>query len=330
MKGLRAAMCALLLVVGAVSWLTTAGTDPRLGLLITGSAGEYLFSFPQGEQFMFVRFGGTNASFSILTGTTLYDDICAVFAGGLFAGYQTTGVGLLDREIAFADPGSFGNLFVAGETLARFSFASETGVVNQRFEITEELLEESFAYVQFVVGEFDGELWLEVLNGELVEPLVVSPRLRLASYSVPAGGGGEVGDAPGTVTMTITNDGPGSFTGPVQCGIGLSYGTNWIPEWCTLFCDTCLANVTLGPGESGTYEVAIPVIPISAVDALRKRELLWTGYMDPDPGQDYIGVHLCIGNGHWCLFVPFQEVAKTTAMRKVALGGGQEAPGAQP
>jgi len=262
--GVSLAFCAA--VLGSL-----AASDPTLGLLITGPSGNFLFSFPQGTPYMLVEFGGGGASLQILTGTTLYEDVCVIFSSGLFSGYQVTGVGLLDRGISFDAPGDFGNTFLAGETLASFSFTPESGTATERFEVADDGLGESYAYVQFVVPDAPGDLWIKVLNGELVLP-EGEPELQLVSYEGPAGGGGAVGQTPTVVTVTIKNVGSVQFTGPLDFSIGLSYAANWIPEWCTIFSNASLGVVILEPGAVGTYDLTIPAVPITAVEALERRE----------------------------------------------------------
>ena len=304
----------LLLLLPLLAVVALGNGDVTLGLVVSDGATDYLFAFPETEEYMFVLFGGSNASFGILTETSLFSDTCGILATGLFDGFQTTGVGLLDRGITFEGLGSLGNDFEVGDVLASFSFTTDDGTMTERFEITDVDYEDGFAFVQFLIDQVGGELWIEVLNGFLIDD--GGPILRMTGYDVPAGAGGSAGFEPITIEVTIQNFGDEPFAGPVDCAIGLSYATNWIPEWCTNYIESCLGNVALAPGEAGTYEVTIPAIPQSAIEELRKREEIWTGYEDPDPGQDYIGVHLCMNETHWCVFVPFEEQFNTTAMRK--------------
>lgn len=314
MKHRTRTLCVLLLLLGVA--VCAMADDVTLGLVVSDGANDYVFAFPETEEYMFVQFGGNNASFGILTDTSLFSDVCGILATGLFDGFQTTGIGLLDRGISFEGHGRLGNDFQVGETLATFSFSTENGVMTERFEISDDV-DGGYAFVQFLIDQVGGDLWIDVLNGYLLED--GGPILRMTSYDLPeppAGGGGAIGQVPATIQVTIQNFGDETFSGPVDCAIGLSYATNWIPEWCTNYVEGCLGEVTLEPGEAGTYEVTIPAIPQSAIEELRKREEIWTGYEDPDPGQDYIGVHLCMNETHWCVFVPFEEQFNTTAMRK--------------
>ena len=314
MKHPKRILCVLLFLLGATI-CTSAGDDVTLGLVISDGLNDYVFAFPSTEEYMYVLFGGENATFGILTDTSLYSDMCGILAEGLFDGFQTTGVGLLDRGITLDGLGSLGNEFQTGDILASFSFSTDSGVISERFEIANVDYDDGYAFVQFLIDEVGGDLWIEVLNGFLVE----QPRgstLRMISYSFPGGGGGTVGYDPITVELVIQNVGDMPFSGPVDCAVGLSYATNWVPEWCTTYCDVCLGSVTLAPGELGIYEVTIPAIPRSSIEELRRREEIWTGYVDPDPDQDYIGVHLCMGDSRWCVFVPYEEQFRTVAMRK--------------
>jgi len=322
MKNTLRLTCSLLIIICASVVSALPSDDVTLGLMISGTSGDYLFSFSQEEEFMFVKFGGTQASFGILTATSLFEDLCAVFAGESFAGYQTTGVGLLDRGIAFGAPGEFQHLWVAGDTVASFSFSTEGGTVSERFEITDSDVEDKYAYVQFVLEEVIGDLWIEVLNGQLVLPAPPppeEPKLRLLSFSGPAGGGGAAGQTPQQVVIEIVNSGNVPFSGPIECAIGLAYSTDWIPEWFTNFSDAVLGTVSLNPGEVGTYEVTVPVIPVRAIEELRRRQGLFTSYVDPDPDQDYIGLHLCMNKQHWCVFLPFRDQTQTAITRKPKL-----------
>lgn len=314
MKHLERTLCILLLLLSVVI-CATADDDVTLGLMVSDGVSDYIFTFPDTEDYMFVLFGGDDASFGILTDTSLFSDTCGIFAEGLFDGFQTTGVGLLDRGITFGALGDLGNEFQTGDILATFSFTTANGVITERFEITDVDVEDGYAFVQFLIDQVGGNLWIEVLNGFLVEQ-PEGANLRMVSYDLPAGGGGSAGYDPITIQLIIQNTGGLPFSGPVECAVGLSYATNWIPEWCTTYCDVCLGNITLAPGEIGTYEVTIPAIPQTAIEELRKREDVWTSYVDPDPGQDYIGVHLCMGESQWCVFVPFEERFNITAMRK--------------
>ena len=315
MRILREVLCILLVVLCVSTLHTIAEELVNLGLLVTGPSGNYLFSFPDNEEYMFVRFGGNQASFQIRTDTTLYQDFAGVLASGVFEGYQTTGVGLLDRGIMFGQPGSYGHVFVAGSSLATLSFSTNSGAVSEQFEVTDEGLDDSYAYVQFNLDDIPGEIWIEVLNGHLMVPLG-EPEINLISFGLPAGGGGAFGELPESVSITLKNESETPFSGPIGCAIGLSYAVNWIPEWCTTYSKT-RGSISLGPGEEETYVVEIPVAPISAVEALRMREIYWSScYVDPDPGQDYIGVVVTVNDAQWCIFVPFQDQTYTAATKK--------------
>jgi len=315
MKVLREVLCILLVVLCASTLHTAAEELVSLGLLVSGPTGDYLFSFPDNEEYMFVRFGGDQASFQIHTDTALYQDIAGIIASGIFEGYQTTGVGLLDRGIMFGQPGSFGHVFVADSSLATLTFTTDGGAVSERFEIPDEGVDDGYAYVHFNFDDIPGEIWIEVLNGQLIAP-PEEPEISLISFGLPAGGGGAFGVTPESISITMKNKSETPFSGPIDCAIGLSYATNWIPEWCTTYSKT-RGFVTLGPGEEATYVVEIPVAPISAVEALRMREIYWSScYVDPDPGQDYIGILVTVNDSQRCIFVPFQDQTYTAATKK--------------
>lgn len=295
---------------------TLAVEGETLGMLITGESGEYLFSFPESEDYIMFKFGGNNAGFSVLTATRLYEDILDVFSQGLFAGRQTTGVGLLDREMWFDSAAGFQEQFVAGETLATFSFSTSGGVASAHFEIADEKQDDDYAYVQLSLGTVTGEMWVEVLNGVLVSPMIDEPKLKLIGYDTPAGGGGAAGQTLQQIQITIQNVSDMPFVGPIECEIGLSYAMNWIPEWDTVFSRPDFGQILLAPGGISTLNVDVPPVPVSAIEVLRKRSGFWTGYVDPDPEQDYIGVHLCMNGQHWCVFLPFTDHTQTVATRK--------------
>ena len=314
MRTYTVSICVLLLAMGMGLPAIAAG-DVTLGLVVSDGVQDYIFEFPDSEEFMFVQFGGDDASFGILTDTSLFNDLCSVAAQSLFEGFQTTGVGLLDRGITFGGSGLLNQEFRTGETLASFSFSTSEGIMSERFEITDADLDGGYAFVQFLIDQVGGNLWIEILNGYLLEP--EDPELKMISYSSdPAGGGGAVGDGLGSIVVEIQNTGNVPFIGEVRCAIGLSYATNWVPEWCTNYCEVCIQGVSLAPGEVGTYKVDIPMVPTQALEELRRREQIWTGYVDPDPGQDYVGVSLCMGKKQWCLFVPFSPLHEFTAMKK--------------
>jgi len=316
MEAFRCSVRAILITVALVGVCSLAQAgDVDLGLLIVGPSGDYMFTFSHDEQYMLLRFGGDGAAFDILTDTTLYQDLCSVFATGIFEGYQTTGVGLLDREVVFGSPGGLESLLVVDRTLASFRFSTEVGAIAERFEIASDDLEDPHAYLQFVIGQVPGDLWVEVVNGQLV--VAPEPVLRLLSFNQPAGGGGEVGNAGETViSVMIKNVSDVPFFGPVDYSIGLTYYVNWVPEWCTTYFGARIPDVALFPGETETFDLTIPVVPAWAVEELRKRATIWTGYVDPDPEQDYIGVRLSANGADWCVFLPFQDRTFTTVVRK--------------
>jgi hypothetical protein len=68
--------------------------------------------------------------------------------------------------------------------------------------------------------------------------------------------------------------------------VGLSYAESWISESCTQFCDATFPRGRLDPGQTQTFEMTIPVLPPSKLEALRQHALVY-GYQDPDPDRDY-------------------------------------------
>jgi hypothetical protein len=193
----------LLLLLPVLAVVALGNGDVTLGLVVSDGATDYLFAFPETEEYMFVLFGGNNASFGILTETSLFSDTCGILATGLFDGFQTTGVGLLDRGISFEGLGTLGNDFEVGEVLASFSFTTDDGTMTERFEISDVDYEDGFAFVQFLIDQVGGELWIEVLNGFLIDD--GGPILRMTGYDVPAGAGGSAGIEPITIEVTIQN-----------------------------------------------------------------------------------------------------------------------------
>jgi len=147
---------------------------------------------------------------------------------------------------------------------------------------------------------------LAVANGDWAQFLAaLSPgreaRVRLQLESVTRNAG--------RIAMTVRNRGNAGCNAGGTLVAGLSYCTSWIPETATRFYSRRLDNLVLAPGASATLVLDLPEVPAEARTALAAQlEELWTGYVDPDPERDYIGLVLTIdGTNTLYTFLPLDE-----------------------
>ena len=114
----------------------------------------------------------------------------------------------------------------------------------------------------------------------------------------------------GSISLTLLNTGSVDCSGRLSAEMGLSYCTSWIPEWNTRFMSLDLGERVLHPGERTVVTLDIPnSIPASAQEALRANlDGLWTGYIDPEPETDYIGILVRIGESNpVAAFIPLAK-----------------------
>jgi len=306
---------ALVLVVFAgLPAAIAQGLCPR-GVIVRGPFDTWLYCFPDDHDLIVVNFGGEEATFSIFTDTSVFRDDLVVATTGPFAGYQITGVASLEREIVFDAQAAMSSMTEFSEVLASFQF-SGTGTVFQQFNSTEGF-DEEFAYI-WIDLEYAGAMWVQVIDGvpTLIEP--VPPRrsaLRVSSVMEPAGAGGAA-DGTRVAFVTLVNAGNTAIAGPLEVTIGLSYAQDWVPEMVTRYWTGVLGQGALQPGESITVEVEIPPVPMSAIEWFEKHRTLYPDYVDPDPGQDYIGIVLELGEQRAYAAVPFDTATQTFSMRK--------------
>jgi len=101
------------------------------------------------------------------------------------------------------------------------------------------------------------------------------------------------------VTVVVQNYGDAPCVGEAMVIAGVSYDTSWVPEWATHFFKGQFGEVAIPPGGKLALTFELPKVPDEAVMALKERlEMLWTGYEDLDPEQDYIGFIISVGKAH--------------------------------
>ncbi len=315
-KRLKVALvvCAVIVMILLFTTMVNGGGTCSKGVIIRGPFGCLMYCFPKGQELIVLNFGGDEASFSIFTDTSTYKDDLDVTSYGGFAGYQISGVASMDRRIDFFDSGKLTAITDLGETLASIEF-SGSGFISESFN-TDAAYDEDFAYI-WVDLEYAGVMWIQVVDGIPVPvpaPPVRRPRLHVSSVAVPAGAGGADGSFP--VLVTVINTGSAPLNGEATATAGLSYGDDWVPESVTEFCKTSLGNGTIEPGESYTFTIDLPAIPVEVLDTFRKRKAFYTSYTDPDPDQDYIGITVSIGGLDTFAFVPMPGVGPTLSGRK--------------
>jgi hypothetical protein len=283
-----------------------------MGVLIHGPFGDVYYVFPKGHETVVVHFGGDGAAFSIFTETNAFTDALDVLATGEFAGTQSTGVGTLDREITFAEPGSMEWSTAFGDVLASFSFSADEGTCGESFA-TDEIGGADHVFLSIDIAD-GSDLWVFVVDGKPKK--VKEPKIKLAqaSQTQVAGAGGSLSGLP--LQLTLMNAGDAAFEGEIRAAIGLAYYPGWVPEIVSTFAVESLGYGRLAVGESVTLSVPLPPITQEAMDAFRAQRLVYASDMDRDPDLDYIGVVLSCGGDKLFAWVPITESAPTVAMRK--------------
>ena len=137
------------------------------------------------------------------------------------------------------------------------------------------------------------ERWWAATIGQSILEIIYrpeSPKLRIRSLSLPAGGGGAEGQPGGMVEVVLANLGAKRYVGPCTIDAGLAYSRQWIPEWCTVFDTHDAGIIDLMPGEAVALTFPLDEVPADLYDLFRSRlETMWTGYEDTDPDYDYVG-----------------------------------------